>query len=50
MTGAALVSGCDGAQANCVATICGVDPYCCDTSWDATCVNEVATVCGNNCN
>src|SRR5690349_21839067 len=30
----------------CVATICGVDPYCCATTWDATCVAEVASACG----
>ena len=24
----------------CQGCVCGADPYCCDTKWDATCVNE----------
>ena len=32
-----------------VSTICAVDSFCCDSSWDATCVGEVTSVCGNNC-
>jgi hypothetical protein len=44
-----LVSGCDGAQANCVATICAVDTYCCETDWDQTCVDEIASECGYRC-
>jgi hypothetical protein len=24
-----------------------VDPYCCNTNWDATCVNEVAQYCSS---
>lgn len=47
--GASLVNSCDGSKADCVADICAVDPYCCSTNWDATCVAEVASVCGNNC-
>lgn len=43
--GAALTNGCDA----CVSAICGVDVYCCNTTWDATCVGEVATVCGSTC-
>jgi hypothetical protein len=30
----------------CAGEICAVDPYCCDTSWDALCVEQVRTVCG----
>ena len=42
-TGAALDPACD----TCAAQICAVDPYCCDTAWDANCVREVRTVCGS---
>ncbi|XXY50795.1 hypothetical protein WME91_06580 [Sorangium sp. So ce269] len=49
-TGAALTSGCDAAQANCVASICAVDPFCCSNQWDSRCVSKVASVCGKNCN
>ncbi len=44
-TGAALNPAvCDP----CVAKICQVDPFCCNTSggtWDGVCVQEVKTVC-----
>jgi hypothetical protein len=45
--GAALVAGCDAAQGNCVSLICGSDPYCCNTSWDSLCVQEVGTICNS---
>jgi len=48
-TGSMLVSGCDAGQADCVWTICYVDPYCCDTSWDSICVGEVQSECGYTC-
>jgi hypothetical protein len=48
--GAALKTGCDSATANCVASICLVDPFCCNTAWDSACVGEVNSVCGKNCN
>ena len=32
----------------CVANICNVDPFCCETEWDALCVSRVATVCGDD--
>ena len=32
-----------------LAQICTDDPYCCNTSWDGTCVGEVATICGQTC-
>jgi hypothetical protein len=31
----------------CVDLICEADPYCCNTSWDSQCIEEVATVCQN---
>src|SRR6478735_5542902 len=34
---------------DCVANICAVDPFCCESSWDDICVGEVATVCGGTC-
>jgi hypothetical protein len=44
-----LVSGCDAAQADCVATVCAWDSYCCTTDWDDTCVGEVESYCGYSC-
>jgi hypothetical protein len=44
-TGGALVNGCDP----CVTQICAVDPFCCNTSWDGLCVNQVTSVCGLAC-
>ncbi len=29
----------------CVADICAVDPFCCDTQWDQDCVTQVTTIC-----
>ncbi len=40
-TGAALDPACDA----CVASICNVDPYCCENAWDSICVGEVLSVC-----
>jgi CSLREA domain-containing protein len=37
-------AGCN--DATCEATVCGIDPYCCDTAWDATCEGIAATYCG----
>jgi len=45
VTGVALVNGCHP----CVSSICGVDPFCCATSWDSLCVGEVSSVCGLAC-
>jgi len=39
--GAPLAPTCDA----CVSQICAVDVYCCNTEWDAICVEEVRTVC-----
>jgi hypothetical protein len=33
----------------CSAQICLNDPYCCSVTWDARCVQKIATVCGLNC-
>jgi subtilisin family serine protease len=43
--GARLGSGCDP----CARDICYLDPFCCNTEWDAICVDEVAMVCGSSC-
>jgi len=45
-TGAALSSACD---ADCVATVCAQDSFCCTNSWDGICVGEVTTVCAESC-
>lgn len=50
--GPALSPGCDVPplpQASCVAQICATDPFCCEDHWDELCIDEVATVCGLNC-
>ncbi len=44
-TGSALTAGCH----SCVDTICGVDSFCCNNSWDSICVGEVASECGLGC-
>lgn len=44
-TGGALVAACDP----CATQLCAQDPYCCTTTWDATCVGEVASICGKTC-
>jgi hypothetical protein len=33
----------------CVAKICALNPTCCTTGWDATCVAAVSSVCGSSC-
>ncbi len=43
--GGLLVSGCDP----CVTSICAADPFCCASSWDAQCVLEVGSICGDLC-
>jgi hypothetical protein len=30
-------------------SICDVDPFCCDSSWDGICVDEVTSIFGDNC-
>ena len=50
--GGPLTAGCDNPPVNpsCVAAICAADLFCCTTDWDQSCYNEVASVCGKNCN
>ncbi len=47
-----LTPGCD--DWNCCNLVCAADPHCCDTKWDAPCVNNGAVaICGYfiyNCN
>jgi vibriolysin len=43
--GAKLTSGCDA----CVTSVCAADSFCCATAWDARCVSEVVSVCGQTC-
>lgn len=43
--GGSLAPPCD----SCVAQICLADPSCCSTSWDATCISQVGSVCGEAC-
>jgi hypothetical protein len=31
---------------DCAASVCNYDSYCCDTEWDATCVDEAYQICG----
>jgi hypothetical protein len=33
----------------CEACVCGIDPFCCDTGWDAICVEEAAVECQADC-
>ena len=44
-TGGALSKGCN----TCVTALCAQDPYCCAVAWDATCVGEVSSICGQSC-
>lgn len=43
--GSALSKSCS----TCVSTVCAADPYCCNNSWDVTCVNEAKQWCGSTC-
>ncbi len=44
-TGAALQFGCSP----CVTQVCNSDPFCCSTTWDASCVQQANTLCGQAC-
>jgi hypothetical protein len=44
-SGSQLAISCD----SCVTQICGVDSFCCSTTWDSTCVSEVTSICGGSC-
>ena len=45
-TGIKLTNGCDNGAQACVAKVCAVDSYCCNNSWDQSCVNEISAYCG----
>jgi hypothetical protein len=45
VTGSPLTTTCDA----CAAAICADDPFCCQLSWDSTCVSEKTTYCGGTC-
>ena len=34
---------------SCEATVCAVDPFCCETSWDTLCGFEAQELCGDLC-
>ena len=41
--------GCEVAE--CEATVCAIDPFCCDIGWDDICISEAADLCvGVSCN
>ncbi|KAJ3232879.1 Carboxypeptidase A4 [Chytriomyces hyalinus] len=42
-TGGKLKASCSA----CARAVCAKDSYCCNTSWDSTCVREVAQYCSN---
>jgi hypothetical protein len=44
-SGVALTGTCDP----CANVICSWDSYCCTTKWDAQCVSEVGSICGQSC-
>ena len=41
----ASTAGCS--NGSCQQTVCAIDPYCCSTRWDSTCVSEAYSYCGN---
>lgn len=44
-TGVALIATCDP----CATAICARDANCCNRNWNATCVEEVGSICGVSC-
>lgn len=44
--GAPMAASCDP----CVAAICAQNPSCCSSSWNATCVQQVTSICRLTCN
>jgi hypothetical protein len=40
-------TGCD--QPGCTNCVCQLDPFCCQTQWDAICADEAANECNNAC-
>ncbi|KAA3631559.1 MAG: T9SS C-terminal target domain-containing protein, partial [Bacteroidetes bacterium] len=44
-------NGTPGCEYNdCEAIVCGIDPFCCDISWDGICAGEAEDFCGGLCN
>lgn len=39
-------AGCD--DPDCCEKVCALDPYCCATAWDNSCVSEAAGICGGS--
>ena len=37
-------NGCN--NSSCCGSVCALDPFCCDASWDDLCVNEAEDLCG----
>ncbi len=37
------------ADSSCCASVCAVDPFCCDVAWDSICVGEAGTLCPPAC-
>ncbi len=33
----------------CCATVCSIDPFCCDINWDQICIDEAHSFCGELC-
>ncbi len=44
-TGTIMPPTCDP----CIVQVCAADSFCCNTSWDAKCVDEVSSVCNLQC-
>ena len=40
-------AGCPGCK--CELCVCNLDPFCCETAWDDTCVGECTSDCNGNC-
>jgi hypothetical protein len=38
--------GLEGACPGCCETVCAVDPFCCNNTWDGFCVDEAEALCG----
>jgi hypothetical protein len=45
VAGVALTSDCSA----CAGAVCNLDSFCCKTTWDTTCIGEVADLCGIAC-
>ncbi|MSP26190.1 MAG: hypothetical protein EXR75_13735 [Myxococcales bacterium] len=51
VTGAPMFLGCNhDLGSTCVNKVCQADPFCCQNFWDAACVSQKNTLCGQTCN